>query len=52
MNGEIETYKVIIVGEYSAGKSALHKRIIQDKFDPYSSQPTITSTFASRILRI
>jgi GTPase SAR1 family protein len=34
---EIETFKVIIVGEYSTGKSALHKRITRDEFDPYSS---------------
>jgi GTPase SAR1 family protein len=34
---EIETFKVIIVGEYASGKSALHKRLIRDEFDPYSS---------------
>jgi len=49
---QIETFKVIIIGEYASGKSALHKRIIRDEFDPYSSQATISNTFATRIFRL
>jgi GTPase SAR1 family protein len=30
---ETTTYKIVLVGEYSTGKSALHKRLLKDEFD-------------------
>ena len=49
---EIQTFKVVIVGEYSAGKSAIHKRVIRDEFNPSESQATLSSTFATRIFQL
>ena len=49
---EIEVIKVIIVGEYSTGKSAIQKRIIKDAFEPSLSQATVASSFATRLIKL
>ena len=40
------------MGEYSAGKSAIHKRVIRDEFNPMQSQATLDSTFATRFFQL
>ncbi len=43
----MESYKVIILGEQSVGKTALFIRQQKDEFDQYGSKPTVSATFAT-----
>ena len=48
----MESYKVIILGEQSVGKTALFIRQQKDEFDQYGSKPTVSATFATTQVKV
>jgi len=49
---EKKQFKVVIVGEYSSGKSAIHRRIVKGNFDQDQSSHTVSSTFATKFIQM
>ena len=49
---KMKSFKVILVGDYASGKSALHKRIVKGVFSPEVSIASVSSTFATKIVQL